>query len=262
MIGQSVLKTYADPADRERYRSEINRKGFAKDYALKLRTKEGREIDCLFTASVLRDKLGNIVGHRGSIRDITAQKALERQLVQAQKMEAVGTLAGGMAHDFNNLLQVISGYSELLLADRATLPPLRDDLNKIHSAARSGAELVQRLLTFSRKTEITPHTMNLNREIEQVHQFLTRTIPKMIEIEMVLEKDLAAINADRMQIEQIIMNLSVNARDAMPQGGKLSIKTQNVVLDEEYCKTHLGCEPGPYVMLSVSDTGTGIDKDT
>ena len=262
LIGQSVLKTYADPADRERYRSEINRKGFAKDYALKLRTKEGREIDCLFTASVLRDKLGNIVGHRGSIRDITAQKALERQLVQAQKMEAVGTLAGGMAHDFNNLLQVISGYSELLLADRATLPPLRDDLNKIHSAARSGAELVQRLLTFSRKTEITPHPMNLNREIEQVHQFLTRTIPKMIEIEMVLEKDLAAINADRMQIEQIIMNLSVNARDAMPQGGKLSIKTQNVVLDEEYCKTHLGCEPGPYVMLSVSDTGTGMDKDT
>lgn len=258
----SVLNAYADPADRARYRQEIDRRGFVKDYPLKLRKKDGREMDCLVSARVRRNKEGMIVGHRGFIRDVTAQKALERQLVQAQKMEAVGTLAGGMAHDFNNLLQVVLGYSELLLTDETTPTQVRSDLDRILRAAKSGADLVQRLLTFSRNTEIRPLPTRLNREIEQVRQLLSRTIPKIIEIQLNLAEDLVAINADRGQIEQVMVNLSVNARDAMPHGGKIVIETQNVILDEEYCSTHLGSKPGPHVLLSVSDTGYGMDKKT
>jgi two-component system cell cycle sensor histidine kinase/response regulator CckA len=195
-------------------------------------------------------------------RDVTREALLERQLLQAQKMEAVGTLAGGIAHDFNNLLQVVLGYSELILMGEGLDTRLKDDLNRINQAARNGADLVHRLLTFSRKTEIKPRPLNLNHQIDQVRKLLYRTVSKMIEIELVLDSHLAAINADPTQVEQILMNLAVNARDAMPDGGKLVIETENVVLDEDYCKTHLETAPGHYVLLTVSDSGQGMDRET
>jgi len=195
-------------------------------------------------------------------RDITEQLALSRQLLQAQKMEAIGTLAGGIAHDFNNLLQVTLGYSELLLAEKREDDPEYADLSKILQSARSGAELVQRLLTFSRKVEPKPVPLNLNRRILQVEKLLRRTIPKMIHIQLDLSDDLADINADPTQMEQVLMNLAVNARDAMPDGGKLAISTRNVSLDEEYCRVRAGAKPGEYVLLTVSDTGYGMDKAT
>ncbi len=214
------------------------------------------------TISPVRDASGEITNFVAVKRDITEHLELSRQLFRAQKMEAVGTLAGGVAHDFNNLLQVVLGYSELILADEDLPRRHRDDLARILQSARNGADLVHRLLTFSRKTEVKPRPLNLNRQIEQLQKMLSRTIPKMIEIELGLADDLAAINADRTQMDQVLMNLAVNASYAMPQGGRLIIETRNVILDEHYSKTHLGAVPGPYILLSVSDTGQGMDEET
>jgi len=195
------------------------------------------------------------------MRDVTEHLLLTRQLFQAQKMEAVGTLAGGIAHDFNNLLQVVLGYSELVLGDEDLPDRLKEDLGRVLLAGRSGADLVQRLLTFSRKTESKPLNLDLNQRIRQTHKFLRRTIPT-IDIEMILAEDLLRVHADPSQLDQVLMNLAVNARDAMPDGGHLSIETANVLLDEEYARAHLEAKPGEYVLLSVSDTGHGMDKET
>lgn len=225
------------------------------------RKKDGREIDVSLTVSPVRNAQGEVVGASTTARDVTEQKSLQRQLLQAQKMEALGTLAGGIAHDFNNLLTVILGYSELLLIGKDERDPSYADLQKIHQSARSGADLVQRILAFSRKTEINPRPLNLNHEIEQMKKLLGRTIPKMIEIRLLLSDELAIVNADPVQIEQILMNLAVNAKDAMPDGGKLTIETTNVALDEEYCRMHLGSKAGDYVLLTIWDTGNGMEKD-
>jgi two-component system, cell cycle sensor histidine kinase and response regulator CckA len=188
--------------------------------------------------------------------------SLRDQLSEAQKMEAIGTLASGIAHDFNNLLQVTLGYSELLLEGKVETDPDYDELRKIYKAARSGAELVQSLLTFCRKVEPRLIPLSLNRQIRDVEKMLGRTIPKMVDIRLELADDLARTNADPTRIEQILMNLAVNARDAMPEGGTLSISTRNVTFDEEYCRLHASAKPGAHVMLSVSDTGQGMDEET
>ncbi|MBI5251720.1 MAG: PAS domain S-box protein, partial [Desulfomonile tiedjei] len=210
------------------------------------------------TISPVRDTRGEIINFVAVKRDITEHLELSKQLLQAQKMEAVGTLAGGIAHDFNNLLQVAIGYSELLMSERRQSDPEYNDLKKILHAARSGAELVQRLLTFSRKVEPKTIPLNLNRQIHQVEKFLRRTIPRMIEIELNLSDGLAEADADPTQIEQVLMNLAVNARDAMPEGGKLTIETRNISLDNDFCNAHVGITPGDYVALVVEDTGHGI----
>ena len=214
------------------------------------------------TISPVRDSRGKIINFVAVKRDITAHLELSRQLLQAQKMEAIGTLAGGIAHDFNNLLQVTLGYSELLLADKREDDPERADLLRIFQAAKSGAELVQRLLMFSRKAESKPIPLNLNRQIVQVEKLLRRTIPRMIDIKMDLSDEIGKINADPTQMEQVLMNLAVNARDAMPDKGTLSVRTNNITLDEDYCSTHSEAKPGEYVLLSVSDTGHGMEKET
>jgi len=224
--------------------------------------KNGSQYEEDVTISPVRDLTDRIVNYVAVKRDVTKEALLERQLLQAQKMEAVGTLAGGIAHDFNNLLQVVIGYSELIVLREGLDIRLKDDVNRINEAARNGADLVHRLLTFSRKTEIKARPLNLNYQINQVRKLLQRIVPKMIEIELVLDGNLAAINADPTQVEQILMNLAVNARDAMPEGGKLTIETKDVVLDEDYCKTHLETAPGRYVLLIMSDSGQGMDKET
>jgi CheY-like chemotaxis protein len=177
-------------------------------------------------------------------------------------MESLGTMAGGIAHDFNNLLTIILGYTDVLLESRMEGDPDREDLRRIRYAAGKGADLVKRILTFSRKTESRPLDLDLNQRIRQTQRFLQRTIPKMIDIDLILADDLARIHADPTQVDQILMNLAVNARDAMPEGGKLVIETANVVLDEEYAQTHFGAKTGEYVLLSMSDSGHGMDKET
>jgi len=193
--------------------------------------------------------------------DITERKQLEAQLQQAQKMEAIGTLAGGIAHDFNNILQAIFGYTQILLMGKEPSNPDYEKLEAIEKSAQRASDLTKRLLIFSRKVESKLRPMDLNNEIEQVSKMLESTIPKMITIELHLVENLKIINADPVQIEQIMMNLGVNARDAMPDGGRLIFETENVILDEQYCKTHLGARPGQYVKLSISDTGHGMDKE-
>jgi len=195
------------------------------------------------------------------IRDISTEKKLGAQLQQAQKMEAIGTLAGGIAHDFNNLLQAVLGYADLLLLNKDRGENGYRELQGIRNAALRASELTQQLLTFSRKVESKLRPVNLNNEIVQVRELLGRTIPKMIAIDLKLEKYLRTVNADPTQIGQSLMNLAVNAKDAMPDGGTLTIETGNVTLDEEFCTSHVGAKPGEYVMLSVRDTGQGMDKE-
>jgi signal transduction histidine kinase/CheY-like chemotaxis protein len=187
-------------------------------------------------------------------------KSQTEQLIHAQKMEAVGTLAGGIAHDFNNILLVITGYCELLLMSLRTTDQHYASVQVIQKAAFRAADLVKQMLTFSRASETNPAPMKLNLQIEDEVSLLDRTIPKTIEIRMDLDPELKMINADSTQIDQIVLNLAINARDAMPEGGTLTLRAGNVTLDEDFCSRNLEVSPGEYVELSVSDTGTGMEK--
>jgi len=259
-----ILQTYPEPAleNRQRFREAIEKTGSVKDYEITLKTRDGRLIDCLSTSTLKRAPDGTILGYQGIVRDITEYKQLQKELVQAQKMEGIGTLAGGLSHDFNNILTVVHGYAELLITDHDDGDPRLNDLYKIVEAAKTGSELVRSLLAVSRKSEIEPRPMNLNRQVEQIRQLLSRTIPKMINIELTLSAEPATINADPGQVGQVLMNLALNAKDAMPDGGTLIMETRNIAVDEQYCRTHLGLRPGAYVLLTITDTGCGMDQKT
>ena len=177
-------------------------------------------------------------------------------------MEAVGRLAGGIAHDFNNLLMVISGYSEFLLERIGTDPTLRGHAQEIANAAERATSLTRQLLAFSRKQMLAPKIVDLNSVVTENVKMLTRLIGEDIDLVMVPGPDIGAVKADPGQIEQVIMNLAVNARDAMPHGGKLTIETANVTLDANYARFHAPVKPGDYVMLAISDTGMGMDAET
>jgi len=195
-------------------------------------------------------------------RDVTARKQLEAQFLQAQKMEAVGVLAGGVAHDFNNLLNVINGYTELALEDMAQDSPVREDLEQVREAGRRAASLTSQLLSFSRKSILNPEILNLNEIIANISPMLRRLIGENIELLTIEKPGLGLINADPGQLQQIVMNLALNARDAMPEGGKLTIETANVEFDEEYIREHPMVKAGPYSMLAISDNGIGMDAAT
>jgi len=217
----------------------------------------------------LIDADGKIYGTCGISTDITerkrAEEALSRtqeQLRQAQKMEAIGNLAGGIAHDFNNLLMVILGYGCFLRAGIDVDDPRQEHVSEIDAAAQRAAELTGQLLAFSRKQLLQPRVLNLNDVIVGAEKLLRRLIGEDVELTVRLAPDLGNVNVDPGQVEQIVMNLAVNARDAMPRGGKLTIETANVDLDEGYAAAHLGASVGPHVVLAVSDAGVGIDKET
>jgi two-component system cell cycle sensor histidine kinase/response regulator CckA len=212
---------------------------------------------------------GKVKGVVEYIRDITgrqqAEEALRRseaQLRQAVKMEAVGRLAGGVAHDFNNILTAITGYCELLLTKQDLQDPVRQDVKHILAAAEQAASLTRQLLAFSRKQVLQPQRLDLNRVVDNLDKMLGRIIGEDIELVTVLGPELGTVMIDPGQIEQVIMNLAVNARDAMPQGGKLTIETANADLDEAYSQRRVEVQPGPYVMLAVSDTGVGLDPES
>jgi PAS domain S-box-containing protein len=196
------------------------------------------------------------------MEDVTETRILELQLRQAQKMEAVGRLAGGIAHDFNNLLMVISGYSEFLLERVGADPGLRAPAQEIANATQRATSLTRQLLAFSRKQLLAPKVLDLNEIVAENLKMLTRMIGEDIDLVMVPAPELGAVRADPGQIDQVIMNLAVNGRDAMPQGGKLTIETANVTLDENFARTHAPLIAGEYVMLAISDTGVGMDSET
>ena len=193
--------------------------------------------------------------------DITEKKGLEAQLMQSQKLEAVGILTGGVAHDFNNLLTTIIGYSELAMMNMAQEDPLREQIETIYGAGNRAADLTRQLLAFSRKQVMEIKVINLNTIINNMVKMLNRLIGEHIEMKTRLDSSIGNIKADPGQVEQILMNLTVNAKDAMPEGGKLFVETATTWLDEKYCRKHVDITPGPYVSLSISDTGVGIDPE-
>jgi len=197
-----------------------------------------------------------------ALEDITERTALEARVSQGQKMESIGILAGGIAHDFNNLLQAIGGYADLLLLKKSDQDPDWPRLRAIRKAVDRAAQLIRQLLLFSRKAHAQPRPIDLNHEMEEAVRLLKRTIPKMIDIRMHSEEGLWQVNADPVQMEQMLLNLGSNAADAMPEGGTLLLETENAVLGKEFVKAHDGAIPGKYVRLSVSDTGIGMDKET
>jgi PAS domain S-box-containing protein len=230
-------------------------------YDLEIIAKDGRRIAVeVNTRLVFQD--GVPVGVQGIARDVTERKNLEEQLRQAQKMEAIGQLAGGVAHDFNNLLTAIGGYSELALRQLAPDDPLRSNIEQIKKAGERSAHLTRQLLAFSRKQVLQPKVLDLNSIVSELEKMLRRLIGENINLKTILEADLGSVKADPGQIEQVIMNLVVNARDAMPGGGKLIIETKNVYLDENYAGQHISVPTGHYVLLAVSDTGLGMDELT
>ena len=231
--------------------------------------KDGHPVILETSGQAIIDSHGVFRGYRGVDRDITAseqakaeRQKLEEQLHQSQKMESIGRLAGGVAHDFNNILSVINGYAELCLLEMEEGHPLREKVDIISEAGNRAARLTQQLLAFSRKQIIRQELVDLNREIDDTRKMLGRLLGENIEIEIAHGKDLWPIKADRSQLEQLVLNLAINARDAMPSGGKLLIETVNVVLDEAYMQEHYNITPGDYVMLTISDTGHGMNRET
>jgi PAS domain S-box-containing protein len=226
------------------------------------RRKDGKMVDLRVWTAPLRSAAGGIRGNIAIVADFTEQLQLEQQLTQAQKMEAIGRLAGGVAHDFNNVITIISGYGHMLFEGNKDKPDLREAAQEVLKASDRAATLAGQLLAFSRRQVIQPKLLDLNTVVRDIERMLARVIGEDIELRTVLDPDAGPVRADPGQLEQVLLNLVVNARDAMPACGKLTLETANVDLGEAYARIHAGVEAGPYVMLAVSDTGTGMDAET
>jgi signal transduction histidine kinase len=224
-------------------------------------TKNGqrRHLD-LAARFLLQD--GRPVGFQFIARDVTERRSLEAQFRQSQKMEAVGRLAAGVAHDFNNLLTVIQGYCDLHLPDLPPQDDVRPALEAIQQAGKRAAGLTQQLLAFSRQQAVQPRTLDLNSALAEMKDLLARMIGEDVALEFHPDPELGRVRVDPGLLGQVVMNLAVNARDAMPGGGRLTIGTANVEIDQAFAQSHVNAHPGPYVMLSVTDTGTGMDEAT
>jgi two-component system cell cycle sensor histidine kinase/response regulator CckA len=261
LVGQNLVTLHADPVQwftiADHFRAARQFHGLLSDWIRKNRS----TVTVRLSGRTIRDE-DNAVFFELFAEDVSEHRTLEQQFRQAQKMEAVGRLAGGIAHDFNNLLMVISGYAEFLLDRIGPDPNVRTPAQEIANAANRATALTRQLLAFSRKQMLAPKVLDLNAVVTENLKLLTRLIGEDIDLVMIPGTELGAVRADPSQIEQVIMNLAVNARDAMPQGGKLTIETTNVSLDESYARLHAPAEPGEYVMLAISDTGMGMDAET
>jgi PAS domain S-box-containing protein len=237
-------------------------------YEVEAIRKDGTRVPVEVSSRLIYEN-GVPVAVQGSARDITERKRAEEalrasqwQLQQSQKLEAIGQLAGGVAHDFNNMLTAIIGYTDLSLRRVGLENPIRRNLEETKKAAERAASLVRQLLAFSRKQILEPKVLDLNDVVKDMHKMLTRLIGENIKLATRLETDLGSVKADPCQVEQIIVNLVVNARDAMPRGGRVTIETANVTLDNQDASKHVSVKPGEYVMLAVSDIGSGMDQET
>jgi two-component system cell cycle sensor histidine kinase/response regulator CckA len=252
---------YVDPSERARLVEAALKSGTLAAES-QWRRKDGTTITVRQTGRVVRDAQGRVEYFNVIVEDVTERQLLEAQLRQAQKMESVGRLAGGVAHDFNNVLTAIFGYADLVLED---LPPdsaARQDIEEIRKAAERAAALTRQLLAFSRQQVLAPVVLRVNDLVEDIAKMLLRLVGEDIAVRLALARDVGNVRADPGQLQQVLMNLVVNARDAMPTGGKLLIETANAALTEQYAELHQPVVPGAYMMLAVSDTGIGMDAET
>lgn len=254
LFGMEVEETILSVLNGFQGRKEIH------DLGLRCAKKDGQLMEVLFDAVVIEDRKWGTVA-LSTMRDVTRQTVLEHELREAQKMQAVGTLAGGIAHDFNNLLQIILGFADLLRMKTDRAAPEYSAISAIHEAAHRGAELVNQIMAFSRKVPTNLRAVDLTLVVKESKKLLSRTIPKMVHIDLQLQEGLRPILADSGQIEQLLMNLLINAKDAMPKGGQVTISTRHVTLDEHYCRSYPTIPPGDYVALIVSDNGHGMEKE-
>ena len=264
-IASMTFTDFIDGPDLQRAKNafqSVIEKGRSSLEAVVVSIKRAKKMPFEFTGTLLLETDGSpsnvcVVG-----RDVSERKGLEEQLRQAVKMEAIGILAGGVAHDFNNLMSAVLGYSDLLLMRLPEESPLRRDLTQIRMAGDRAASLTAQLLAFSRKHVVQPAIVDLNQAVANTEKLLQRLIGEDIDLVFKSEAELGRIMADPTLIDQVIMNLAINSRDAMPHGGKLTIETTNVFLDKTFIQQHIGVEPGHYVMLAISDSGCGMDPKT
>ncbi|MFZ0825804.1 MAG: ATP-binding protein [Verrucomicrobiia bacterium] len=272
MVGKTVgeLSPFKDIVSNHAMLERLQKDGYVRYDDLPLETRDGRHIAVEFVSNVYRAGVSNVI--QCNIRDISERKRieaehiiecrrLEAQFLGAQKMEVIGQLAGGVAHDFNNLLGVIIGYCDMLTSELAPDSPLRIYTEEIRLASQRATGLTRQLLVFSRKQSVQPVVLDLNDTVKDLAKMLQRLIDERIAMVIVPGKQIGHVMVDSGYVWQLLMNLVVNARDAMPNGGKLTIATRNVTLDESYARSHAGAKPGDHVMLSVSDTGTGMSDE-
>jgi len=261
LLAHDAGAIYLHAEDRPAVLARLREAGRLMSFENRLRRKDGREVWVLANMALVPGESGEQV-IESTLVDITERKQLEQQLWQSQKMDALGSLAGGVAHDFNNVLTAILGYADLVLLDLPADSPHRKDLDEISRAAQRAGDLTRQLLTFSRRQPIEPRVLNLNDVVADTDKMLRRLIGQEVQLVTVLAPTLGTIRADPSQVHQVLLNLAVNARDAMPDGGTLTIETHEVDIDGGYAQEHVDAQPGAYVLLAVSDTGTGMDAAT
>jgi PAS domain S-box-containing protein len=262
LLKVNATDLYLDPEDRKRWRAKVERDGIVRDFEKQFKRYDGTVIWVKNTSRIVQDSQGQVLYYEGSLEDITERKKLADQIRQSQKLEAVGQLAGGVAHDFNNMLGVIIGHSEMALAKASQDAPMRKHLEAILAAGRRSTEVTRQLLAFARKQTIAPRVLDLNKTVEGMLKLIRRLIGEHIDLVWVPGEALWPVKVDPSQVDQILANLCVNARDAIGGVGKVTIETQMAVLDDAYCAEHEGFSPGAYTMLAVSDNGSGMDKAT
>jgi PAS domain S-box-containing protein len=264
LAGQTTKMLESGEMPQQEYQAlwETIRSGREWKGELHTKTKSGGLLWQHTNISPIRNKQGEITHFVAVMEDVTLRKGLEQQLHQAQKMEAVGTLAGGIAHDFNNLLTAINGYSDMVLSKLDKADPMRGEIEEIKKAGARAAGLTRQLLAFGRKQVLCPKVLDLNKVLSGINELITGVIRNQIELVTCFQPNLGRVRADPGQIEQVIINIVINARDAMPHGGKLVILTADVNIEPDDMLKHPGMEPGPYVLLAMSDTGAGMDSDT
>ncbi len=259
---ESVSELYDNPKEREKSKLVLESAGFVRDNPITLKRKDGGRLNIQDTSTVIRDAEGKIVAYRGILRDMTEKMKLEEQLLQSQKLESIGQLTSGIAHDFNNVIGGIIGFTELALGKIEEGHPVNNYLMRIYGLADRAAKITKQMLAFARRQILMPRDLNLNELTGDILELLRRLLGEQIQVRFVPEVDLKTVRADPSQIEQVLLNLAVNAGDAMPHGGTLTIETANAYLDEFYCRSHTNVKPGEFVVIAVTDTGTGIDSST
>jgi PAS domain S-box-containing protein len=262
MIGMHARNTWADENDLKHFIDTLRRDRIVKAYPIRAKKRNGELIYLEISSYILEDEQGAFLGNECILRDVTEKRKLEEQLLQSQKIEAIGTLAGGVAHDFNNILTAIIGYTYIVLTKLDKNDPLHFELQQILAAADRATLLTQSLLAFSRKQSMQLAHVDINDVISKFKEFVSRLVREDVELHTVIGDENLSVMADKGQIEQALMNIVTNAQDAMPNGGRLTIETRRFRIDEKFINAHGYGKAGDYALISFSDTGTGMDEQT